>query len=256
MIPEKLAYRWDLFWMLTRTEFRLRDQGTLAGFLWTLLHPLLIFLILNLVFTQWMSPQVPDYAACLLIGIVQWNFFATATSAGLTSLRRKAGLIGSYAFPRIAVVLSSIFAVLLSHLLEWAVLLAALVVLGVSPRPGWLALPLLIVLELALAVGLAGLLSVLAVEIRDLEHVWGLLLYGLFFLTPVFYTTDVLGAAARPWVALNPLSWIVEATRAVMLGPGARWPSGGMILVAACAGLCGLALGLFGRLSRDIVEEL
>src|SRR5207237_8705306 len=113
---ESTGQRWDLFWMLTRTEFRLRDQGTLVGFLWTLMHPLFIFAVLSTMFAHWMAPKIPHYSACLLIGIVQWNFFLSGTEAGLTSLRRKARLMASFAFPRALIVLSSVVAVLLSHL--------------------------------------------------------------------------------------------------------------------------------------------
>ncbi|MBI3549128.1 MAG: ABC transporter permease [Elusimicrobia bacterium] len=248
--------RWDLFWMLTRTEFRLRDQGTLAGFLWTLLHPLFIFSILYALFTRWMAPLVPNYAACLLIGIVQWNFFSTATTAGMTSLRRKAGLIASFSFPRGYVVSSSIAAVLLSHLLEWAVLLAALLVLGVRPGWSWLLLPALIAVEVALALGIASVLSVLAVDVRDLDHVWGLLLYGFFFLTPVFYTAEVVGEGARRLIAVNPLAVVIDATRAAVIG-GAFRASPSIWLVAAGAGLfCAASVGLFDRMSRGISERL
>lgn len=256
MDDKRGAHHWDLFWMLTRTEFRLRDQGTLAGFFWTLLHPLFIFTILYLLFTHWMSPKIPFYAGCLLIGIVQWNFFSTATIAGLTSLRRKTGLITSYSFPRIFVVLSSIFAVLLSHLLEWAVLLTVLIVMGVRPTLLWLTLPLLIVVELFLAVGLSCLLAVFAVDIRDLEHVWSLFLYGFFFLTPIFYTTQAIGGPAVPLVALNPLTWIIEMTRAVIIGGAYHVPSQALAPAAAIMAFGVLSLSLFGRLSRGIVERL
>lgn len=256
MDDKNRSHHWDLFWMLTRTEFRLRDQGTLAGFFWTLLHPLFIFMILYLLFTHWMSPKIPFYAGCLLIGIVQWNFFSTATTAGLTSLRRKAGLIGSYAFPRIFVVLSSLFAVLLSHLLEWAVLLPILILMGVRPTLLWLALPWLIVVELALAVGLSCLLAVFAVDVRDLEHVWSLFLYGFFFLTPIFYTTQALGGPALPLIALNPLTWIIEMTRAVLIAGAYPLPPQALAPAAAILTFCAVSLSLFGRLSRGIVERL
>jgi len=247
---------WDLFWMLTRTEFRLRDQGTAAGFLWTLLHPLFIFLILYVLFTRWMAPLIPDFAAYLLIGIVQWNFFSSGTSAGLSSLRRKAGLIASYAFPRVFVVLSSVCAVLLSHLLEWAVALAALAAMGVRPTAFWLCLPLLIGLELALVTGLSAVLALLAVDVRDLDRVWSIFLYGFFFLTPVFYAAEVVSAPAWQLVALNPLTVIITATRAALLGGTCRPPAGAWLLAAACAALGAAALACFGRLSRGVAEKL
>lgn len=256
MNPRGLAYQWDLFWMLTRTEFRLRDQGTVAGFLWTLLHPLFIFIILHQLFTTWMAPRVANYPAYLLIGIIQWNFFSTATTAGLTSLRRKSGLIASYSFPRIIIVLSSVSAVLLSHLLEWAVLLAALLAFGIHPSPAWLLLPLLIAVELALAVALSCALAVLAVDIRDLEHVWSLLLYGVFFLTPVFYTMEIVGSSTQPLVAANPLTLILGATRAALIDGGFFLPPGAPASLAVLAAACILSFCLFNRLSRGIVERL
>jgi len=250
------AYHWDLFWMLTRTEFRLRDQGTVIGFLWTLLHPLFIFLILHTLFRHAMAPLIPQYASCLLIGIVQWNFFSTGTSAGLTSLLRKSGLISSHSFPRVLVVLSAVSAVLLSHLLEWGVLLAALTALGARPGLGWLALPALIAAELALVVGVSCLLAVTAVRLRDLERAWSLILYGLFFMTPVFYTAEALGGSAPNLTALNPLAWVIGATRACVLEGAARPAAESALIGAALAGFCAAALALFSRQSRVIAERL
>lgn len=256
MTRAEAAYRWDLFWMLTRTEFRLRDQGTVAGFLWTLLHPLFIFLILHTLFAHTMAPLIPRYAATLLIGIVQWNFFATGTSAGLTSLLRKAGLLSSHALPRVLVVLSAVCAVLLSHLLEWGVLLTALAALGARPAASWLALPALIALELALVVAVSCVLAVSAVRLRDLERAWSLLLYGLFFMTPVFYTAEALGGPARRLTAFNPLAQVIAATRGAVLD-GAWRPSGGtLLLAAALAAACAAALAFFARQSRGIAERL
>ena len=250
------AYHWDLFWMLTRTEFRMRDQGTWAGFLWTLLHPLFIFAILYGLFTHWMSPHVDHYAAYLLIGVIQWNFFATATAAGLTSLLRKAGLVSHYSFPKVLVALSSVFAVLMSHLLEWAVLLGALLLMGLKARLGWFLLPGLILVELSLAAGISCFLSVAIVHMRDLDRVWNILLYGLFFLTPVFYTGDVLGPVGRRFVAANPVGTIIEATRGVVIGGGLSSLGGLLPVAVAAAALCAAGTLMFGRMSRGIVEKL
>jgi ABC-type polysaccharide/polyol phosphate export permease len=251
-----MAYHWDLFWMLTRTEFRMRDQGTLGGFLWTLLHPLFIFLIMYEVFTRTMAPRVEHYAAYLLIGIVQWNFFAVATSAGLTSLRRKAGLLSHFNFPRIMIVLSAVFSVLMSHLLEWPVLLAVLLAMGLRPAAGWLLLPAVILVEAALAVGLSCFLAVAAVHLRDLERAWAIALYGLFFLTPVFYADDVLGAAGRLLVRANPVGAVIAASRGLIFGPASPALAGLLPAGAAALVLCAAAVALFPKISRGLVEKL
>ncbi len=251
-----MAYHWDLFWMLTRTEFRMRDQGTVGGFLWTLLHPLFIFIILYGVFTRAMAPQVEHYAAYLLIGIVQWNFFAVATSAGLTSLRRKSGLISHFNFPRILVVASAVFSVVLSHLLEWPVLMAVLLAMGLKPTVGWLLLPGVILIEAALAVGLSCFLAVAAVHLRDLERAWGIALYGLFFLTPVFYTEEVVGAAGRLALSVNPVGAVIAASRGLIFGPASPALMGLLPAGAASLALCVLAIFLFPKISRGVVEKL
>lgn len=252
------AARWrlDLFWLLTRTEFRLRDQGTALGFLWTLARPAVQFAVLYAVFSAWMGPRVESWAAYLLIGVVQWDFFAGATGHGLTSLRRKAGLVRQIAFPRAAVVLASVASVLLSHLIEWALLLAILPALGAAPRASWLALPALVALEAALAMGAALVLAPLAAPVRDLEQAWSLALYALFFATPVFYDAAALGPAGRTLVALNPLAAILDATRSCLLGgapPGAA-PAAGA--AAACLAAAVLGLALFPRLARGVEEWL
>ncbi|MDX6769539.1 MAG: ABC transporter permease [Elusimicrobiota bacterium] len=250
------AYQWDLLRTLTRTEFRMRDQGTVAGFLWTLLHPLFIFAVLHTLFTAWMSPRVENYPAFLLIGIVQWNFFAVATSGALTCLRRKAPLIVHHAFPRSFILLSSAASVLLSHLAEWVVLLAALLLLGARPDARWLLLPALIAVEAALVVGVSCFLSALAVRVRDLERVWGIVLHGLFFLTPVFYDAGVVGGTGRRLVALNPLSAVLDATRALLLG-GEAPARGALPATAAFAALlCAAGLAAYPRLTRGVAEKL
>lgn len=238
---------WALLWTLTRTEFRLRDQGTLMGFLWTLLSPLFHFVILYALFTRWMAPLMDNYPGYLLVGLVQWNFFATATAGGLTSLRRKAALVSNFAFPRVLVVLASVGAVFASHLLEWALTLAALLLLGTPPSRAWLCLPLLLAVELALAAGTACLLSLLFLKVRDLERVWGIVLYGAFFATPVFYSPAILSGTGRALVGANPVAAILEATRTVLfqgLPPAGPpfWTAAALALGLAAAGAAAFRL--------------
>ncbi|MBI3298066.1 MAG: ABC transporter permease [Elusimicrobia bacterium] len=245
--------RWDLFCLLTAVEFRARDQGTALGFLWTLLRPLTQFAILYTVFGGWMGPRVDGWAAYLLVGVVQWDLFAGVTGHSLTCLRRKSGLLRAAAFPRVLVVLSTAASVLLSHLAEWALLLAVLPLLGVPPRAAWLALPALIAAEAALALGAACLLAALAPALRDLEQAWGLALYALFFLTPVFYAAEMAGPQGQALIALNPLAALIEATRDLLWGralPELTTPAA-LAAASAAAGLF-----LFPRLARGAEERL
>ncbi len=251
-----MSRHWSLFWALTRTEFRLRDQGTVLGFLWTLLSPVFHFLILYSLFTRWMGPLLANYPSYLLVGLIQWNFFATATAGGLTSLRRKAALVSNFSFPRIIVALSSVAAIFLSHLLEWALVLAALIFMGETPSLSWLSLPVLLAAELTLAAGVSCVLSLMFLPLRDLERVWSIFLYGAFFATPVFYSPEILSPGGRLLVAANPVASIIESTRGALftgLAPGGApfWGAVTLALVLGAAATAG-----FRRWDGAVAERL
>lgn len=247
---------WALLWELTRTEFKLRDQGTALGFLWTLLHPALMFLVLYLLFTKWLGRHVPDYPAYLLVGLVQWQFFEKATAAGLSSPRRKAALIRNFDFARELVVAASVGSVFVSYAMELVVMLAFLALLGVAPSTGWLALPLLVLVIAALALSVSLALALLSVEFEDLERVWALLLAAGFYVTPVFYPLHLVSAEYHGLLSLNPLLHVIDAWRACLLVGG---PASWVPLAAVAAGSAALAVAsllAFRRWERRIAGRV
>jgi len=250
------ANGYDLFWMLARTEFRMRDQGTFLGFLWSLLLPLFQFAILYAIFTRWMGGRIENYAAYLLIGIVQWNLFSAGTTHGLTSLRRKAGLVSNFNFPSVFVPLSSTVAVLASHVFEWIVLFCALFALGIEPRWSWLLLPVPVAFAFLLTVGVACVLAFAAVRIRDLDHVWSVFLYGLFFATPIFYSPDIVGGVGKILLTWNPLSILIGATRALVMGGSAPSPTAIVATALFSITIAGAGIILSPRRGGDVAEVL
>lgn len=233
---------WPLLREMTRSEILLRDQGSLLGFLWTLLHPALMFAVLYALFSKWVGKYVEQYVAYLLVGIVLWNFFQKATTYALGSFKRNRGTLMNYRFPREIVVLSSVGAVVWSSLMEAAVLLAALLLLGQPPRWSWLLLPAVFALELALATGAALFLAVLAAEYQDVERIWDVLCSAFFYLTPVFYPLSILSPAKRRLMELNPLAQILAASRACVIGSTA--PSAPEVAAVAAGGALLVAAGL------------
>lgn len=231
-----------LFKTLTLSEFRLRDQGTVLGFLWTLLNPLLMFVVLRMVFG-------PGSEGGLLTGIVLWGFFAHATAFGLTALERRKGLVLWMNVPRGLLVGAAVGSVALSFLMELALLVLVLAFLGHPPTAGLLLLPAVALLEGCFALGVALALAGLHVYARDVERIWGLVLLAGFFLTPVFYAPE----PRMAWLRFNPMAAALSCGRQALLGaPGGDW---GMLAVSAALSL---ALGglLFRRLSRDAAERL
>lgn len=247
---------WWLTWELTRSEFKLRDQGTVLGFLWTLLHPALMLLVLHALFTKWLGRHIEDYAAYLLIGLVQWQFFEKATSAGLSSLRRKAALIRNFDFAREIVVFASVGSVFMSYVLELAVMLVLLAAWGTGPSASWLLVPFLALLSLALAVAVSLVLSLVSVEFEDLERIWGLLLTAGFYLTPVFYPLHLISEDYHALMMLNPMLHVIDAWRACIL-PGSEpdWAAAGA--VAALSGaVIGGGLLAFRRWERWVSDRV
>ncbi|MBI4374894.1 MAG: ABC transporter permease [Elusimicrobia bacterium] len=252
---ESLYRCWHVLWELTRCEFKLRDQGSVFGFCWTLLYPAAMFASLYLIFGGWIGRDVPGYGSFLLVGLLQWNFFVSATSNALTSLRRKAPLIKNFSFPRGLIVISSVLVVGLSYALEMGVLALLLVLVGTPVTWTWALVPALSALLFLWALGLGFALALLGLEFIDTERLWSLGTHVGFFATPVFYATDALPPGIRDWLWLNPLAQFLAAFRACLLEGRPPWAS--LASLALWATVLALAGGwLFARRSPAIGERL
>lgn len=255
MRPWSSSY-WFLVWELTRTEFKLRDQGTLLGFMWTLLHPALIFVVLYSLFIRWLGHQTDQYAEYLLIGLVQWQFFDKSTSLGLTSLRRKAALIRNYDFAREVLVLSSVGSVFLSYVLEMLVMLLILMAVGLSPSAGWLGLPLMMAVCLLFSLAVSLVLALASVEFQDLERIWTILTTAGFYATPIFYPLSMVGPEHRWVMEINPLVHLIQATRGCLLAT-VTVPWAGLTAVALTGlAVTALCLAVFHRTSGWISDRM
>lgn len=247
---------WNLLWEMTRCEFKLRDQGTFLGFLWTLISPAVMFLVLHELFTKWMGRFVENYAFYLLIGLLQWGFFANATSNALTSLQRKAGMIQNFKFPREVVIFSSVGVILWSHLLEILVMVALVFFFAKTLAWTWLYLPILVGIEALWVLAVSFFLARFAVEYRDIERAWGILMHAGFFLVPVFYPLQIIAEGKRFWLLLNPIVHIMDGMRACLLR--SQVPPLWIVLALIFGGLFLTHLGLRWFRSREgtIVDHL
>lgn len=254
------AADWGHYWQLLRelswTEFKLRDQGTFLGFLWTLLYPALLLGVLYSLFVKWMGQFVDQYAAYLLIGLLFWNFFQKATTCALSSFARRRHLLQNFKFPREIVVLSAIAAILYSFLLELGVLLAFLVCIGVHPQISWLLLPVLVGAILILTAGVSMFLPILAAEYQDLERIWDIGTMALFYLTPVFYPLQIISQGRRAWLMLNPVTQVLISARDCLLAGRISNPAGLTAVVIGSAALFALGLFCLRRCEYHVMDRL
>ena len=268
--PSAVGGGWRRLLQLTRllavTDFRLRFFGSVLGYLWQVMHPLLLFGVLYLVFTEVvrLGSDVKFYGVALLAGIVLFVFLSEATSQSVQSLVEREPIVRKIQFPRFAVPLSVVVTALFRLGPNLLVVIVFLLAAGGRIRLSWLELPVLIALLMVLAVGLASLLSALFVHFRDVKPIWDVVLQIVFYGSPIFWTIDVItNDTVRELLMLNPFAAILQQFRHAVIDPG--HPSafealgGGALILVPLTLLLLLAVGgfrYFDRKAPRIAEEL
>jgi len=203
---------------LVITDFKLRYQGSVLGYLWSLLKPLMLFLILYLVFVRFLrfGSDVEHFPVYLLLGIVLWGFFTEATLQGMHAIVGRGDMIRKINFPKYIIVVSSTISALINLLINLAVVIIFILINGVDIKSTIIYLPLNILELYALALAVAFLLSAVMVKYRDVNHIWEVLLQGAFYATPIIYPVSmVLGYSqtAAQALLLNPVAQIIQDAR-------------------------------------------
>jgi lipopolysaccharide transport system permease protein len=206
-----------LIWTLIRTDFKARYHGTLGGFVWALLKPLTMFLVLNAVFSLVFEAD-RTYRLDLIIGLFLWDFFADGTRTGLTSLHTKGFLLSKARFPSSIVVLTSLANPLITVIVFGSVLCLFLTLTGQAPTATSVAHFAAYVAALALiifGISLAG--SVLFLRYRDLNQVWDVVIQAGFFVAPIVYPLAVIPPQYQFWLYAWPPTAVMEFCRTVLV---------------------------------------
>lgn len=215
----RIRYRYPriLLRAMVTTDFKLRYQASLLGYLWTILRPLAIFTILYIVFVKFLrlGASTPFFPVYLLFGIVIWGFFVEATTQGLTSLVARADLLRKISFPRYVVVLSIGASVLISFALNMLVIVFFMALLHVPVRLDILWLPPLFLELVALSISLAFFLSALYVRFRDLNYIWEVCMQAAFYAVPILYPLTLVPVRYARLLVLNPMAQIIQDARYV-----------------------------------------
>src|SRR5262245_37137804 len=201
----------ELIGILVAKQLKLRYRGTVLGFVWTLLNPLLLMLVYTLVFAVYFRIDLPAYPAFLFSGLLPWLWFSSSLQQGATSILDGTSLVTRSQFPAEVLPVVCVIANAANFLLTLPMLFAFLLAFGVPLGPSLVVLPLLIVLEGMLALGVALIVAAVNVHFRDLQHIIVHLLTVLQFLTPVFYPATLIPEGLRPLALLNPLAVLMTA---------------------------------------------
>lgn len=220
-LKRRFTYPFILLRQLVITDFKLRYQSSILGYLWSLLRPLMIFLIMYIVFLKFLRFDygVPHSTVYLLAGLVFWYYFNEVTNNGVGAIVGKGDLLRKLNFPKYVIVLAGSFSALINLALNMVVIAVFMMVDGVEVTSRMLlAIPLVIeMFVLSLAVGF--ILSALFVKLRDVSYIWEVLLQGMFYATPIFYPLGVVPEKFAKILMLNPMAQIIQDLRHVMVTP-------------------------------------
>ena len=210
---------WELLYLLTLRDLKLRYQDTALGLLWTLMKPLALGAVLFVVLKQFVRIEVDEpYHLVLLTGLFPWVWFQTSVLIATPSFAANGTLLKKVPFPRIVLPFSTILNNGIHFLLTIPVLLVLLAASGRHPNATWLiGIPILAAVQLALLMGVILIISSIDVFFRDLEHLIEVLLNLVFYITPVLYPLDKVPDAWQPLLLVNPLTSLIEAWRELFL---------------------------------------
>ena len=250
---------------LAVTEWKLRFFGSVLGYLWTLMRPLLLFGVLYVVFSHVVKvgTKVPHYPVYLLESIVMFQFFADSTSQGLQSLLQRESLLRKMRFPRMVIPLSVVLTNLFNLGMNLIAVLVFVLASGLSPRWTWLLVPVLVLALIVLATGAAMLTSALYVRFRDLAPIWEIVLQISFYASPVLYVISQVPSAYQHPLAANPLGMVMTQMRKWVIDPHAPSASeaiGGyvplLIPIGVIVGVFAVGFWVFQRETPHIAENL
>jgi len=207
----------ELIWILVKKDFKIRYRNSALGFLWSLLNPLSMMVILTLVFSFLLKSGIQNFPVFVLAALLPWRFFSIGTMQSTGSIAGNASLVKKVYLPRHILVLTNNLASFVSFLIEFAALLPVMIALGMNVTLHILLLPAVMIIEFLLVLGISLALAALNVFYRDFYQIWEIALQLGFFLSPVFYDPNIIPERYRPYYSLNPMTRIVESTRKILL---------------------------------------
>jgi lipopolysaccharide transport system permease protein len=252
----RLAYLRDILKVLVGRDIKLRYKRSVMGIAWTLLNPLAELLTLLFIFTIVLPLKIPHYAAFLFTGLLVYGWFQSSLFFAANTIVASRELVRQPGFPPAILPIVSVTSNLVHFLLALPILVVFLIIGHAKITFAVLVLPILIAVQFVLTLSLAYVVAAVHVRFRDTQYLLKVVLQFLFYLSPVFYATRDVPERFRPLYALNPLAFVIDAYRDVLIfGQLPRaLPILGLTMVSVA--LLVIGLGVFRRASYRFVEEL
>jgi lipopolysaccharide transport system permease protein len=250
----------ELIWMLAKTDFKLRYHGSVLGYVWAILKPLLMFLILNFVFSSIFNPRntgTSYYSIQLLTSIMLFNFFAEGTMAGLNSLIQKSTLVTKIYVPRWTIIVAATLNSLLIFLMNLIVI--ALFFLWYRFLPDGLAVLTFfayIALTYLVILGFSFIAAPLYVRFRDLSQIWEVVVSAMFYASPIVYPLSILPQKYHFFILASPIAYIIHFTKMALTENhyAPLWQNA--IFAGSVVAFFFLGIAIYRKFEKDIAENI
>lgn len=254
-IKEIYQYR-EMLKNLVSKDLRTRYKGSILGFFWTFLNPLLMLTVYTILFSTIMRMGIKNYGMFLFVALLPWMFFANSVQGSTMAVVSNGGLVKKIYFPVEVLPLSVVLGNLVNYFFSLLIMIPSLYFFKIQLTWVVVYFPLIVLVQFLLTLALSLLFSSLNVYFRDLEHVLGIFMMAWFYLTPVIYPVSLVPKQYLGLFYLNPLTPIILAYRDIFFyGKKPDLIGLGTVAVMAVISLT-VAIALFKYLKRGFAEEI
>lgn len=256
LIRELYEYR-EMIFSLVKRDLKGRYKGSVLGFFWTFLNPLLQLCVYTMVFSVIMRNDIEQYYLFLFVALIPWIFFSTSVSGGSGCIWAQQDMVKKIYFPREVLPVAYVTSQFVNMLLCFLVIFAVMLFSGRGVNPGaWLFLIPIMLIEYIMSLGAALVSSAVTVYVRDVEYILGIITMAWQCMTPIMYSIDQVPTEILPVFYLNPMTPVIVAYRDILYY--GQFPKMETLGQAFAFGVLLLGMGLlvFRILKRHFAEEL
>lgn len=265
MVHRQLKSVWSyrgFIWGSVQREFQSRYRNSMLGSLWAVMNPLATIFIYTVIFSQLMKVRLPGindtlaYSVYLCAGVLTWGLFAEIIQRCQTVFIDNANMIKKLNFPRICLPAIVVLNAGINFVISFGLFFCFLILTGKFPGFVILGLPLVLIIQIALAIGLGVVLGIMNVFFRDVGQFVGIILQFWFWFTPIVYPLSILPEAIQRLIMLNPMTSVVMAYQSMLVY--GRWPEWSTLVPATIMAAVGclLAIGLYRKRAGEMVDEM
>lgn len=206
-----------LLFELVKRDVKTKYRRSILGYLWSLLNPLLMMVVVTIVFSYMFRFDIPNYPIYLLAGQIIFNFFSESTNFALTSIIQSNGLISKVYIPKYIFPISKIMSSFVNLIFSLMAIVIMLIMTKTKITFAIILFPLPLIYVFLFSIGIGLIVSIMAVYFRDMLHLYGVILTIWMYLTPIFYPASILPDNARFLMKFNPLFHFISVFREIVL---------------------------------------